>query len=72
MSWPEVAGPRPEFEIGDGVANTNVIGHAGSTFAIVEGGNYPVELDYELETVARTDFSGTLPGGRMGSFFEGS
>lgn len=61
--WPPVAGPTPEFQLGAGVANTNIIGHAGKTFAIVEAGNLPVELDYELETVARSDFGGTLPGG---------
>ncbi len=58
-----VSGPRPATQLGDGGANTNVIGHAGRTFAIVEAGNLPVELDYELETVARCDFDGTLPGG---------
>jgi carotenoid cleavage dioxygenase len=55
--------PGPRFsEIGGGGANTNVIGLAGKTFAIVEAGGNPVELDYELETVARSDFGGTLPG----------
>ena len=61
--WPEVRGPRPEFQLGGGVANTHVIAHAGRTLAIVEGGNYPVELDAELETVARSDFGGTFSGG---------
>lgn len=61
--WPEVPGPRSEGEIGNGVANTNVIGHGGRTFAIVEAGNRPVELSYELETIARCDFDGTLPAG---------
>jgi carotenoid cleavage dioxygenase len=61
--WPQVTGPEREFQLGDGIANTHVIGHAGRTFAIVEAGNLPVELDYELETVARSDFSGTLPAG---------
>jgi carotenoid cleavage dioxygenase len=60
---PPVSGPRPATQLGDGGANTNVIGHAGRTFAIVEAGNLPVELDYELETVARCDFDGTLPAG---------
>jgi len=46
-----------------GIANTNVIGHAGKTFAIVEAGGLPVELSYELETVAYSNFGGTLPGG---------
>ena len=60
---PPVAGPSPEFDLGGGVANTNVIGHAGKTLAIVEAGSLPVELTYELETVTRTNFDGTLPGG---------
>ena len=63
MGWPPVAGPRPEFQLGGGVANTHVIGHAGRIFALVEGGNAPVELDAELETVARSDFGGTLASG---------
>jgi carotenoid cleavage dioxygenase len=42
--------------------NTNVGGFAGTTWAMVEAGGCPVELTYELETVARNDFFGTLPG----------
>jgi 8'-apo-carotenoid 13,14-cleaving dioxygenase len=42
--------------------NTNVGGFAGKTWAMVEAGGTPVELSYELETVARNDFEGTLPG----------
>ena len=60
---PPVAGPTREDALGGGVANTHVIEHAGRTLAIVEAGNLPVELDDELETVGRTDFGGTLPGG---------
>jgi 8'-apo-carotenoid 13,14-cleaving dioxygenase len=44
-------------------ANTSVRGHAGRTFALVEGGALPVELDYELNSVAAVDFGGTLPNG---------
>lgn len=44
-------------------ANTNVIGHGGQTLAIVEAGQKPVALTYELDTVGVTDFSGTLPTG---------
>ena len=43
-------------------ANTNVIGHAGRTFAIVEAGGVPIELTDTLETVGPCDFEGTLPG----------
>ena len=42
-------------------ANTNVIGHAGRTFAIVEAGGLPVELTDELDTIGCNDFDGTLP-----------
>lgn len=59
--WPGTEGPRYS-EIGSGVANTNVIAHGGKTYAIVEAGGNPVELSDELETVAYSDFGGTLPG----------
>jgi len=41
-------------------ANTNVIGHAGRTFAIVEGGFRPYELADDLDTVGPSDFGGSL------------
>ncbi len=59
--WPEVPGPR--HGLGGNTANTNVIAHAGKTFAIVEAGGLPVELTDDLDTVARSDFGGTLQGG---------
>jgi carotenoid cleavage oxygenase len=43
--------------------NTNVIGHAGRTFAVVEAGPRPYELTDELDTVGPCDLDGTLPGG---------
>ena len=55
--------PGPRAGMGGFGANTNVIGQAGRTFAIVEAGTSPVELDYELESVCFSDFDGTLPGG---------
>jgi carotenoid cleavage dioxygenase len=61
--WPPVPGPERANALGGGIANTNVIAHAGKTLAIVEGGNLPVELDADLETVQRTDFGGTLRAG---------
>lgn len=42
--------------------NTNVVGLAGRTFAIVEAGGKPVELDHELATIAHNPFDGTLAG----------
>ncbi len=56
--------PAPgERHGGFDTANTNVIGLAGRTFAIVEAGARPVELSYDLETLAHTDLDGTLPNG---------
>ncbi|GAA3197439.1 carotenoid oxygenase family protein [Actinocorallia longicatena] len=43
--------------------NTSVIGHAGRTIALIEGGLAPYELDDELGTVGACDFGGTLSGG---------
>ncbi len=42
-------------------ANTNVIQHAGKTFAIVEAGSPPVELSFDLDTVKISNLNGTLP-----------
>ena len=44
-------------------ANTNVIGHAGKTLALIEGGVANYELTDELDTVGACDFDGTLSGG---------
>lgn len=41
--------PGPRRGAAD-VVNTNIIGHAGTLWALVEAGAYPVELDHELET----------------------
>ena len=59
--WPKVPGPR--HNMGGIGPNTNVIGHAGRTWAIVEAGTPPFELTNELESVCFSDFDGTLPGG---------
>lgn len=55
--------PGAEVHFMDFAANTNVIGQAGRTFAIVEAGMRPYELDAELNTIGPCDFDGTLPGG---------
>jgi carotenoid cleavage dioxygenase len=55
--------PGAEIHFMDYSPNTNVIGHAGRTFAIVEAGGRPYELDDELNTRGPCDFDGTLPGG---------
>jgi carotenoid cleavage dioxygenase len=41
------------------VANTNVIGHAGRIYALVENG-FPTELSRELDTLGIRDFGGKL------------
>lgn len=57
--------PRPGPTNGDFdfSPNTNVIGHAGRTFAIVEAGTNPYELTDDLDTIGPCDFDGTLGGG---------
>jgi carotenoid cleavage dioxygenase len=57
--------PRPGLVHADMdfAPNTNVIGHAGRTFAIVEAGARPYELSTELQTIGPCDFGGTLQGG---------
>lgn len=54
--------PGPNWNGNPGGPNTNVGGFAGTTWAMVEAGGCPVELTYDLETVGRNDFNGTLPG----------
>lgn len=51
-------GPRQRSD----TVNTNVLGHAGKTWALVEAGGYPVELDDDLSTVAHNPFEGSLKG----------
>jgi carotenoid cleavage dioxygenase len=52
--------PAPGTRFREGMVNTNVIGHAGRFYALVEAGSTPVELDTKLETVRHNDFEGTL------------
>ncbi len=55
--------PNGHFPISGIGANTNVIGHAGKTIALIESGVTNVELTDELDTVGACDFDGTLTGG---------
>jgi carotenoid cleavage dioxygenase-like enzyme len=57
----EPATPGPRHGHGDTV-NTNVLGFAGSTWALIEAGSYPVRLSETLDTLAYDDFAGTLKG----------
>jgi 8'-apo-carotenoid 13,14-cleaving dioxygenase len=60
LGLPKAPGPRhgPTDTV-----NTNVLGHAGTTWALVEAGGYPVRINEELETIAHDPFGGTLKGG---------
>jgi 8'-apo-carotenoid 13,14-cleaving dioxygenase len=60
LGLPEAPGPRhgPTDTV-----NTNVLGHAGNTWALVEAGGYPVRINEELETIAHDPFGGSLKGG---------
>ena len=60
LGRPDIGGPN--WSGSPGGPNTNVGGFAGRTWAMVEAGGTPVELTYELESIARNDFDGTLPG----------
>lgn len=51
-------GPRRDND----TVNTNVLGHAGKVWALVEAGAYPVQLDAQLQTVAHDPFGGSLKG----------
>ncbi len=53
--------PGPRNGASDTV-NTNVLGHAGTTWALVEAGGYPVRINEELDTIAHDPFGGTLKG----------
>ncbi|SLI05311.1 lignostilbene-alpha,beta-dioxygenase-like protein [Mycobacteroides abscessus subsp. massiliense] len=53
----------PHYGGNDFAGNTNIIGHGGRTLALTEAGVRPYELSEELDTVAPSDFCGTLFGG---------
>jgi carotenoid cleavage dioxygenase len=58
--------PGPAAGKRDGNVNTNLMNVGGKLCAVVEGGSIPVELDYELASIRRTDFDGTLEAGFTG------
>jgi carotenoid cleavage dioxygenase len=59
LGEPEAPGPRNGQS---DTVNTNVIGHAGGSWALVEAGGYPVRINEELDTIAHDPFGGTLKG----------
>lgn len=58
LGEPRTEGPRHLFD----TVNTNILGFAGRTFALVEAGSTPVEIGETLETLRYTDFEGGLHG----------
>jgi carotenoid cleavage dioxygenase len=58
--------PGPGQGLRDTNVNTSLTIVAGKLCAVVEAGALPVELDYELESVQRSDFGGTLEAGFTG------
>ncbi|MFI6422847.1 carotenoid oxygenase family protein [Streptomyces sp. NPDC050842] len=58
----ELPAPGPRYGLNDN-ANANLVHHAGRTLALGDGGPRPLQIDQALDTVARIDFDGTLPGG---------
>ncbi len=65
LNEPEAPGTRRNSDDSDkdnDNVNTNVMGFAGKTWAFVEAGAYPVELDDDLKTVSHNPFEGTLKG----------
>jgi len=59
LGKPPIQGPGAP----DSPVNTNVMSVGGRLYAIVEAGANPIELDYELNSVVRSDLGGTLAGG---------
>src|SRR5262245_19247589 len=58
--------PGPGAGTRDGNVNTSLMNVGGRLCAVVEAGSIPVELDYELASIRRTDFDGTLEAGFTG------
>jgi carotenoid cleavage dioxygenase len=58
LGEPEAPGPRAMFD----TVNTNIVPHAGQTWAVVEAGGNPVRVGPDLETIAHDPFGGTLKG----------
>lgn len=54
--------PGPRRGVSD-VVNTNIVGHAGRLWALVEAGAYPVEMDGELNTVRHGLFDSIFDSG---------
>jgi 8'-apo-carotenoid 13,14-cleaving dioxygenase len=69
LPGPEVISRREPYKERKGprfveanVSQTHVFAVNGRTYSFAEGGVLPIEVSYELESVARCDFDGTLGG----------
>jgi carotenoid cleavage dioxygenase len=69
LPGPEVISRTPPYQEKKGprfveanVSQTHVFAVNGRTYSFAEGGVLPIEVSYELESVARCDFGGTLGG----------
>jgi carotenoid cleavage dioxygenase-like enzyme len=60
LKRPEIPGPKRGR---DSTVNTNVISVNGKIYAVVEAGGLPIELGANLESVQRSNFSGSLKAG---------
>ena len=56
----EIGGPARSQDF---PVNTNVLRIGSTVYALVEAGGLPIALDGNLDSVARSDFGGTLKGG---------
>jgi 8'-apo-carotenoid 13,14-cleaving dioxygenase len=56
LGEPRAPGQRAARDI----VNTNVLGIASDTWAVVEAGGFPVRIDEELNTIAHDPFGGSL------------
>jgi carotenoid cleavage dioxygenase-like enzyme len=65
LPGPEQLGGGAAY-VADNIVNTHIFPQAGKTWAFAEAGVLPVELSYELECVAKSDFNGTLNGSWTG------
>lgn len=65
LPGPSPLGGGPRY-VATNVVNTHTFAHAGRTWCFAEAGVLPVELSYELESLRRSDFEGTLNGSWTG------
>ena len=65
LPGPEQLGGGARY-VADNVVNTHIFPQAGKTWAFAEAGVLPVELSYELECLAKSDFGGSLNGSWTG------